>query len=88
MLPPLLDPDDERPWWLRPYPFSVLIVGRPFEDPLLEQNWPSCDMESAWAMAEDPCAEVGRYQGYIPAAAAQAVAADGFVSIISIHSIV
>ena len=44
-------------------------------------------MESAWAIAEDPWADVGRYQGYIPAAAAHAEAADGFVSIISIQVI-
>ena len=36
-------------------------------------------------MAECPCADVGRYHGYIPAAAAQAEAADGFVSIISMQ---
>ena len=36
-------------------------------------------------MAEWPCADVGRYHGYIPAAAAQAEAADGFVSIISMQ---
>ena len=42
-------------------------------------------MESAWAIADGPWADVGRYQGYIPAAAAHAVAAEGLVSIISIQ---
>ena len=42
-------------------------------------------MESAWDMAGDPCADAGLYQGYMPAAAAHADAADGFVSIIFIQ---